>query len=319
MNTVIKKVPIPMAGLMLALAATGNLVLSYGNTYRNIFGILSTAVLLLLVAKIILEPKAISEGFENPVVASVTPTLSMGIMLLSTYLKPYAPSAAYGIWLFALALHAMLIIYFTKKYISSFNIKKVFPSYFVVYVGIVVGSVTAPAYGHANWGQGIFWFGLITYLILLPIVLYRVFRIKEIPEPALPTITIFAAPASLLIAGYLNSFQQKNSAIVGFIAALAFVSLLGVLIYLPKLLMLKFYPSYSAFTFPLVISGVAMKGTNAFLLNTNNGIAALMYVVKFLEAAAVLIVFYVLIRYIMFLVPSKTVDATAEKAAPIIR
>ena len=319
MNTVIKKVPIPMAGLMLALAATGNLVLSYGNSYRNIFGVLSAAILLLLVAKIIIEPKAISEGFENPVVASVTPTLTMGIMLLSTYLKPYAPSAAYGTWIFALALHAMLIIYFTKKYILSFNIKKVFPSYFVVYVGIVVGSVTAPAFGHANWGQGIFWFGLVSYLILLPIVLYRVFKIKEIPELAQPTITIFAAPASLLVAGYLNSFQQKNATIVGLIAIMAFLSLVGVLLYLPKLLKLKFYPSYSAFTFPIAISGVAMKGTNAFLLNTNNGISALKYVVKFLEASAVLIVLYVLIRYIMFLLPTKVTDATDKKAAPIVK
>ena len=43
--------------------------------------------------KTIMMPDSIKEGFENPVVASVMPTLSMGIILLSTYIKPYASSS----------------------------------------------------------------------------------------------------------------------------------------------------------------------------------------------------------------------------------
>lgn len=319
MNTLIKKIPIPMAGLMLALATTGNLVLSYGNTYRNIFGIISAVVLALILLKLIVEPKAIVEGFENPVVASVTPTLSMGIMILSTYLKPYMPSIAYGAWLFGLLLHAILIVYFTKKYVFSFNIKKVFPSYFVVYVGIVVASVTAPAYSLNSLGQGIFWFGFVAYLALLPIVLYRVLKVKEIPEPALPTIAIFAAPASLLLVGYLNSFQQKNITIVGLLATLSLIMAIAVLIKMPTLLKLKFYPSYSAFTFPIAISGVAMKGTNAFLINTNRGTGAMNYVVKSFEVFTVLIALYVLLRYIQFLFPAKAAKVTDKKATPANR
>lgn len=319
MNTLIKRIPIPMAGLMLALAATGNLLLSYGEGYRNAFGILSAILLLLLVCKIAAEPKAITEGFENPVIASVTPTLSMGIMLLSTYLKPYNPMVAFGGWIFGLIIHAVLIFYFTKKYILTFNIRKVFPSYFVVYVGIVVASVTAPAYGLANWGQGIFWFGFVAYLILLPIVLYRVFKIKEVPEAALPTFAIFAAPASLLVAGYLNSFQQKNTILLVFLAALSFISVVSVLLYMPRLLKLQFYPSYSAFTFPLVISAIAMKGTNLFLMKTNAAIGEFNYLVKLLEGSAVLIVLYVLFRYVIFLLPKKTMVAADVKATTAIK
>ena len=39
MESTIKKIPVPIAGLALALAATGNLFLSYGAIYRNIFGV----------------------------------------------------------------------------------------------------------------------------------------------------------------------------------------------------------------------------------------------------------------------------------------
>lgn len=286
---------------MLALAATGNLVLSYGEKYRNIFGIFSAIILILVLMKIIMFPKGVSESLDNPVVASVFPTLSMGIMLLSTYLKPFASSLAFGMWIIGLVLHIVLIIYFTKKYIFNFNIKKVFPSWFIVYVGIVVGSVTAPAFNKVNIGQVLFWFGFISYFLLLPIVFKRVFQIKEIPEPALPTIAIFAAPVALCLAGYINSFQEKNMFIVYLLLTLSQLSYLFVLLQLPRLLKLKFYPSYSAFTFPLVISGISVKLTNGFLVNAEKPITMLKYLVKFEELIGIIIVLYVLIRYISFL------------------
>lgn len=301
MRSLIKKTPVPIAGLMLALAATGNLVLSYGAIYKSIFGIVSALILLLLIFKISFETKAVAESFKNPVVASVIPTFTMGLMILATYIKQYNSSISFGVWVFGLVLHCFLIIYFTIKFIFKFDIKKVFPSYFVVYVGIVVASMTAPAYNLISLGKGIFWFGLISYLCLLPVVIYRTFFIKGIPEPALPTITIFAAPASLCLVGYLACFPVKNNFILGFLVGLSLIMLLGVISYLPKLLKIKFYPSYSAFTFPMVISAVAMKQLNGYLVKIKQPIEMLKYLVKFQEVIAVLIVIYVLSRYIQFL------------------
>ena len=68
-----------------------------------------------------------------------------------------------------------------------------------------------------------------------------------------------------------------------------------------RLLKLKFYPSYSGFTFPLIISGIAMKLTNGFLIKTNQGIPSLQYLVKFQEIVGVALTLYVLYRYIQFL------------------
>lgn len=308
MKGIIKRLPVPAVALLLALAATGNLVLSYGNMYRNIFGIFAAIILILILAKIIIYPKKIAEDLNNPVIASVFPTLSMGIMLMATYIKPLTPSLAFGIWVIGLVLHIVLILYFTIKYVFNFNIKKVFPSWYIVYVGIVVGSVTAPAFEMTNVGKILFWFGFISYLVLLPIILYRVLKVREIPEPALPTIVILAAPASLCLAGYMNSFQDKNMFIIWLLLALSQFTLLCVLLQLPKLLKLPFYPSYSAFTFPLVISALSLKLTNAFLLNTGKEIAMLKYIVKFEELLAVIMVLYVLLKYIVFLF-SKTESA----------
>ena len=301
MNQIIKKLPLPIVGLMLALVALGNLVQSYGEIYRNIFGVLSAIILILVLIKIVKYSNAVNEALDNPVAASVFPTFSMGVMLLATYLKPLSSSIAFGMWTIGLVLHVALMISFTRKYVFDFNIKKVFPSWFIVYVGIAIGAITAPAFDKANIGQILFWFGFISYLVLLPIVLRRVYVVKDMAEPTLPTIIIFAAPAALCLAGYMNSFAEKNMIIVYLLLALSQLFYLFALTQLPKLLKLKFYPAYSAFTFPMVISAISLKLTNGFLIKSEQPIAFLKYLLKFEEIIAVAIVLYVLIRYISFL------------------
>ncbi|MPN07003.1 hypothetical protein SDC9_154262 [bioreactor metagenome] len=133
------------------------------------------------------------------------------------------------------------------------------------------------------------------------------------PEPTLPTLAIFAAPASLLLAGYMNSFQTKTMAIVWFLIVLSIFMYVVVIIKMFNLLKLKFYPSYSGFTFPLIISGIAMKLTNGFLNKSGQDISFLQYLVKFQEIVAVAIVVYVLIRYIQFLLPEKVVVSDSAK------
>lgn len=312
----LRKLPLPITGLMLGLASAGNLVLSYGNFYRNVFGIISGIILVLLIAKILVIPQSVKEGFENPVVASVIPTFSMSLMLLSTYIKPYLSSAAYGLWLCGLVLHCILILLFTIKYILHFNLKKVFPSYFIVYVGIVCASVTAPAFGLLQLGQYIFWFGFSAYLILLPVILYRTIIVKEIPEPAMPTLAIYTAPASLCLAGYLNSFESKNMLVIGFLSVLSLLMFVYVIVNMPKLLRLKFYPSYSAFTFPFVITAIAIKSTNAYLIKQGGSIAFLGYFVNLLELWAVIMVTYVLFKYIAFIIskPEAVKNISVQKS-----
>lgn len=314
MERLLKKLPIPIAGLMLGLAAAGNLILTYGDIYRNIFGLISSLILILLIAKFITIPKSIVKGFSNPVVASVMPTFSMGIMILSTYLKPHFSSLAFAMWICGFIIHVILMICFTKKYILNFNIKKVFPSYFIVYVGIAAASITAPAFGLSNLGQYVFWFAFLAYLVLLPVVLYRVFVVKGIPEPALPTIAIFAAPASLCLAGYMNSFQEKNMTLVTILTFLALFMTLCVILYLPRILKGKFYPSYSAFTFPFVVSGIAIKLTNGFLIKTGKGINTLKYIVKFQEIFSIAMVIYVLAKYTAFLFTEDQSQSKAKSA-----
>ena len=124
MDKLLKKTPLPMAGLMLSLAAIGNLFQSYGEVYRSIFGIISGSILALILAKIILYPKEVKEELKNPVIASVFPTLTMGIILLSAYLKPLvSTNIAFYIWVLGVSCHILLMIKFSKKHLVNFDIK----------------------------------------------------------------------------------------------------------------------------------------------------------------------------------------------------
>ena len=88
MRDKIKKVPVPLCGVMLGFAALGNLLQSYGEGIRSVCGIVAAFLLVLILLKLIMFPQMIKEDMQNPIRASVAGTFPMALMLLSTYIKP---------------------------------------------------------------------------------------------------------------------------------------------------------------------------------------------------------------------------------------
>ena len=114
----IKRIPVPTAGLMLGLAAGGNLIQQWSTELRLVMGFLAAIIFVLLTLKLMLFKDSVLEELKNPVVASVAPTYSMGMMLLSVYIKPIVPTAALIMWTVAIVLHIGLAIFFSNKYIK---------------------------------------------------------------------------------------------------------------------------------------------------------------------------------------------------------
>ncbi len=301
MKNVIKRVPLPLCGVMLGLAALGNLLQSYSEAIRNVCGIAAGLLLILVLLKLILFPQAVKEDLENPIMASVAGTFSMAIMLLSTYVKPYIGQDAFYIWILGILIHVVLIIYFTAKFILKLQMPKVFASYYIVYVGIVVASITAPAYSQLGIGSVAFWFGFVCLLLLLVLVTVRYVKYKEVPNPAKPLICIYAAPTSLCIAGYVQSVTPKSYGLLMAMFGLASVLYVFALVKAIGYLKLPFFPSYASFTFPFVISAIASKQTMACLANMGRSLPILQYVVLVETIIAVVLVVYTTIRFIDFI------------------
>jgi exfoliative toxin A/B len=265
----IKSIPMAICGLSLAIAALGNL-LGQNNQpeLRGICGVLSAAVLILFLLKLVFHFPHASAELKTPIPLSVLPTSTMALMLLSVYIKDYAnENAALVLWYVSLVLHVFIMLLFIKRFIIGFKLGTVFPSWFITFVGIVVASVTAPAMNARVLGQIIFYIGFSLYFIALVLVVWRMLKVKLFPEPARPTIAIYTAPMSLCIVGYFQSFlpDQRNAVLIYLMLGIAAISYLYVSVMMASLLKIKFYPTYAAFTFPYVISALAFRAGNNFL------------------------------------------------------
>ena len=310
MKKLLKAIPIPMAGVMLGLAALGNLLQSYSEGVRLFFGALAAIIWVLLVLKVIVCWPGVKTAMDDPVVASVSGTFPMATMLLSVYAKPFIGAPAQYIWYLGIALHVALIVWFTMKFMLKPVMPKVFASYFIVYVGIVVASLTAPAYEMtATVGTWCFWFGFVCLLGLLAFVGYRYVKFPVKMAPPQPLVCIFAAPAALCLAGYIQSVAPKSIGMIYGMLAVSQALYVMVLLKLPKLLKLPFFPSYAAFTFPFVITAIAAKQSMACLAKLNAPAPWLSTVVLVETIIAAVLVVYALVRYIMAL--NKSVKAPA--------
>lgn len=301
MKNIIKKVPIPICGLMLGVSALGNLLQSYSENIRYICGVLALFLLILVILKLIFYFEEVKKDMENPIMASVSGTFPMTLMLLSVYVKPFIGQVAYYIWIFSILLHVALIIYFTIKFIFKLDIKKVFASYYIVYVGIVVASVTAPVYNQLKIGSICFWFGFVALILLLILVSIRYIKYKEIPEPAKPLICIYGAPMSLCIAGYVQSVNPKIYIFLVVMLIISTILYIFALAQLIKCIKLPFYPSFASFTFPFVITAIALKQAIVCFNNIGHPMPYLQTLALIETFIAIILVVFVYASFMKFI------------------
>lgn len=296
----VKRIPIAMSALALGVAGLGNLLAPYSPLVRPACGVIAVALVALIGLRCIVDSRGVAAELGTPAGLAVLPALFMALMLLATYLAPIAHSIALALWMAAVIAQLMTTAVFLKRFLPSLDMAHVLPSWFLIFVGYVVASVTSPAFSMLPLGRVLLWAGLLGYVAALALVTYRVTRGAALPEPALPTLAIYAAPPSLCLAGYLAVTADKQPAIVYTLLVAAAMSMAYVLMRLPRILRLKFYPSYAALTFPFVITAIAIKQSSAFLA-ASGGLEIPALAVQAAELTAAAMVVYVFARYIMFL------------------
>jgi len=301
----IKRIPLPMAALALALAAMGNLLAPYSPAVRLACGALAGLLVLLIAARLVLDARGAWKDMANPAVLAVVPAFPMALMVLATYLKPFAATPAVWLWFAALGLQATVIALFVTRHVFAFSLEKVMPTWFLVFVGFVVASVTSPAFAMQPLGLALLYAGIAGYAVVLGVVIVRMVRHGDLPEPALPTVAIFAAPPSLCLVGYLAVTEAKQAGVVYALLALAGLSLLYVLSRLPRILRLSFHPSLAALTFPLVITAIALKLSAGYLATSGAGSVPQAAVLA-MDVVALSMVLYVSVRYAVYLIAPAT-------------
>ena len=294
---IVEKIPLPICGLILALISLGTLTEEINVVFKYAFGLIGVIFLILIILKIIIYPKKVGIDLKNPVILSSFGTFSMTLMILSTYFISYSSTFAYALWICGITIHILIMIYFTYQFIiRNFNITNVYPSYWIVFVGITMGAITSHAHNIEEIGFIFFTIGFISMLVTTPVVIYRYIKHSDVPDMNKPLICIFTALFSILIVGYVNSAPYISNT---FIFTLYTISCLFYIFALYKLISyrnLDFYPSFSAFTFPFVISANATK---QIVKISPNFILTNILTIEII--IAIVLVVYVLIKYLKFL------------------
>ena len=290
--TIIKSLPTPIAGLALGSAALGNLLQPYSSSLQLLFNLLSLIIIVLLTIKFTLGYDELKKEMENPVIATVLATYPMSIMLLASFSKKYIGLLSMPVWIIGIFLDFCVVCYAIYIFIiKKRHISKIYPTWFITFVGPAVVTVTAINYNLETLGLIYFYFSYINYLVLLPFVLYRVYKYKHYKDGDYPTITVFSAPGGLLLASYMIGVSQKSNMILAILIPLTILLFIFVLFQLPYLLKRKFYPSFSAFTFPLVICAIAFQKTGIYYQIAEFSILNIL--IHLTELLAIVIVIYV--------------------------
>jgi exfoliative toxin A/B len=296
---------VPICGLSLGLASLDRFLWYYhGNAYTlNVFAWFSFAIAILFTLRIFADGKGILKDIEAPAVFAVLPTYTMTLLLLTAYVKDHfggiAGDVSFCVWIGAVAASYVIMFFFVKRFFLKFSMEKVFPSWIIIFVGYVVASTTSPSFGMESLGQILFWSGFIGYLLLLPLLAYRTLIFRKTPEPLVPQAAIFTAPVNLCIVGCLTVYAVPPEAAVHILTVMGVISYAAVMCYLPIMLNRKFYPSFAALTFPLVISAVSFHRLGMYYGISSNDAFGILQGATVIVAIAVVV--YVLIRYLMFL------------------
>ena len=299
---IIRNLPTPIAGLALGSVALGNLLQPYSSSLQLLFNLLSLIIIVLLTIKFVLGFDKLKKEMENPVIATVLATYPMSIMLLASFSKKYIGLLSMPVWIIGIFLDFCVVCYAIYNFIiRERHISKIYPTWFITFVGPAVVTVTAINYNLEMLGLIYFYFSYINYLVLLPFVLYRVYKYKHYKDGDYPTITVFSAPGGLLLASYMIGVTQKSNIVLAILIPLTILLFIFVLIQLPYLLKRKFYPSFSAFTFPLVICAIAFQKTGIYYqIGTLSFLTILIHLSELLAVIIVIYVWYGFIKNLFY-------------------
>lgn len=306
--------PTPMAGLALGIASLGwcweNAVTLNGKA-QWVGAILASVLLFMLLVKFVFHNHLLRDELAHPVVGSVAPTFAMALMVVSHSVGQFSIYIGDAIWLAAVALHVVFLVSFIYHRATEFRLHHMVPSWFVPPVGLIVADVSFSGTALlAPVAEAALLFGLVSYGVMLPVMVYRLVFCEQIPDTAKPTIAIMAAPASLSMAGYLTITEHPSPILIALLFGIAVLMTFVTYLSFLHLMRLSFSASFAAFTFPTVISATALFKMAVWLESVGvaqHYCAQVSHLALFELLVATLVVGYVSVRYVHhYLIPGKT-------------
>lgn len=250
-----------MSGLAIAWQKA-HAILGVPGLVWPIIGALAAAIFLVLAlaygCKLIRFPQAVAGEWKHPVRVNFFPAISIGLLLQAVVWLETFPALSFGLWCVGAVVQLLftLCILSSWMYHTHYEIKHANPAWFIP----VVGNLFVPISGVKFASPEVSWFffsiGIVFWIVLMTIVLYRVFFHDPIPSKLLPTLFIFIAPPAVGFIAY-SGFVTEIDAFshVLYYIALFLTLLLGV--NAMRFLRAGFFVSSWAYSFPLAAMTIA--------------------------------------------------------------
>jgi tellurite resistance protein len=180
------------------------------------------------------------------------------MVLLATLAYERSPTLAAWVWTVAALLHLCFTLYVVSAWIHRTGIElgHVNPAWFIP----VVGNVLLPISGVRFYSAEVSWFffsvGVVFWLVLFTIVMYRLFFHAPLPERLAPTLFILVAPPAVSCAAYVNLTGNVD----GFARVLYYTALFLTMLLASnalRYLRARFFLSAWAYSFPLAAVTIA--------------------------------------------------------------
>lgn len=294
----LQNMPIGISGTCLAFITLSNSWSLKGiNYFKPIAIFLAVCMLSLMILRLIRFPKGMYEELKNPVTGTFYPTMGMVVWLVSGFFYPYFPVVCSWLWIAAVIYHYGIVIFYTIIRIKERKFENIMPTCFIVYTGMITGSVASKGMDGVipqipQIAHFMLMFGFIFYTILLPLVLYIVFKSEILDDHKLPTVGIICSPAPLGVVGILTIEPNPNPYMLAWLIITGLILLVVVYGYILKLFKEGFKPSYAAFTFPLAIATLSAFKLSTYF--TGLGYAKMANLFKFLGDVEIFIATYVI-------------------------
>jgi len=217
---------------------------------------LATLVFVVLAAlytlKLLRYPHEVRAELAHPVKLAFVPAISIALLLLATAWLPFAPGAAYALWLAGSVLHLAATLYVLSSWMhhAHYQIGHLSPAWFIP----VVGNILVPVIGVQLAPLEVSWFffaiGIFFWPVLTAILFYRLVFHPALPQRLLPTLFILIAPPAVGLLAYTNLTGALDAfAQVLYGVALFFTLLLATQV--RAFARLPFFLSWWAYSFPL--------------------------------------------------------------------
>ena len=262
----IKNMPVAVLPTFVGTLTLGNVYGGLGFPWvRYLAMAAATVVVIFYIMKFIMYPDVCRKEYSQTVPASLYAGFTMCLMILGSFY--YEKGLGFGkiIWLIAVIIHMIHIAVYTMNNVFlKRDANTTVPSWFVTYNGLLVSAVTGGAMNMKPMLRAITIYGIIIYLILIPVMIVRLIRVPVKPA-VYHTMPVVLAPCSLCVVGVLNTFDGPSPALVNFLYLCVLASLLFIIVKLPDFFSFAFTPGFAGLTFPMAIGTVASTKMAGFL------------------------------------------------------